>query len=207
MAPWTIRLSNLAIIFLACVLPVSAQTGFFNLFAHVEPLDGDLYRVTVSGMTNDHPFRARFELQEVSDTGDTIVLEPTLIRQGLASGQTVWRWSASREITAPERVQQIEVRSEETNIILPLQRRANAPTADALRTAISHCDLVGFNYGAETIVARPQRIYRVAGDKWGSIVLCSMATAGDRTKMRSFYISQITDIHVNPIISPVQTGR
>ena len=52
------------------------------------------------------------------------------------------------------------------------------------------------HYAAESITARPQQIYRVEGDKWGSIFLCSVS-AGGKSQSRSFYISQMKNVHVD----------
>jgi hypothetical protein len=203
---WTKQLLILSILSIACVVPAFAwEAGYYNLRANINALGSDLYRITVSVRTNSH-YSARFEVRQVSDEGDTIVLKPAFIFNGSpAWTDTPWGYSADIDVSAPEPIERIVIRNGTEDVLLPL--RAHNPNSDLLNDAILHGNLIDFDYGAEKIVARPQHIYRVAGDPHGRIVLCAMMTPGGKATTRSFYILQMRDLRIHPGSTPVRMTR
>lgn len=186
-------------LWLVGAMPGFAQEAFHNLSAQVVPLGGDRYRINAGWTTYDHPFGARAELHEVGDSGDTLTLEPALVRSGMASGATVWRWHASLDVEVPDQVAQVELRWGQQQVDVPIRRtEAQQTTAAVLEAAIAHGDPIAFMYDGRLFVGRPQQIYRVAGDTNGQILQCKLRSAYGNYYDQSFHIARISQIEVNP---------
>jgi hypothetical protein len=193
------------IVAMAALWIVSFRPGLSqanDLFAHVDPLGGDRYRVTATWMTDSHPFHAVAELHEVGVHDDTLTLEPELTHVGNVVGATVWPWNASLEIEVPNQVRQIELRSGPQHIFLQIQRTASQEISRILRLAITNGDTITFVYNSRRVVGRPQRIY--VADNNGDILQCNTRTDDGKARDTSFYVARMTQVEVNP---PIPAGR
>jgi len=160
-----------------------------ELSAELEELGGDLYRVKASGSLS---YSANpFELRQVSDTGDTLILEVTdrSIVHGATYGCT---FNIFTQVNIPERIRQVEVCSANRKVVVAMDR--HEPMMDLLRSAISSKSLVRFTYQNENIKAIPEKIYKTVDDNDGPKVLCANRNGG---APRVFYVRHMSELSID----------